>query len=101
MTSKTSNLNNIELYLQQQKGEYKDLTINKDEIVSHLNQLEQGNGLRILNSLDANSLGIFIFYCDGYKILVDNFGESKLHKISDDVAEKLMQRYYICRFLSQ
>ena len=62
MISKKSNIETIQEFLLLKQSEYKDLEFTTDEISLHFDHLEDGNGIRILNSLSSDSMGIFIFY---------------------------------------
>ena len=101
MTSRTSNYNEIVSFLQSLQGEYKDLKINESEIMYHLDEMDSGNGIRILNSLSSKSMGVFLFNSNGFKLLLDNEGLSTLYQISNEDAINLLQRYYVCRFLAK
>ena len=88
-------------FLQSLQGEYKDLKINESEIMCHLDEMDSGNGIRILNSLSSKSMGVFLFNSNGFKLLLDNEGLSTLYQISNEDAINLLQRYYVCRFLAK
>ena len=101
MTSKKSNINKIRDFLLSKQSEYKDLEFSIEEIENHFDHLDCGNGIRILNSLSSNSMGIFIFYGNGFRLLVDFDGLAKSYKIEEDLALSILSIYYLCRFLTR
>lgn len=101
MISRTSNCDKIVSFLKSLQKDFKDLMIDEQEIMSHLEEMDSGNGIRILNSLSSKSMGVFLFNSNGFKLLLDNEGLSTLYKISDEDAISILQHYYVCRFLAK
>lgn len=101
MISKKSNIETIQEFLLSKQSEYKDLEFTIDEISLHFDHLEGGNGIRILNSLSSDSMGIFIFYRNGFRVFIDFDGLVKSYKIEENLALNILSIYYLCRFLSK
>ena len=101
-TSNQSNLTSKiveELTLLKQR--YTTITINTEEIQYHITSICEGKGIRLLNSIDSNSLGAFIFYNNGqFVLLIDHNGFATTKKISEDEAISMLILFYSCRALT-
>jgi hypothetical protein len=61
-----------------------------------------GNGIKLLNSIDELSTGYFLFYNKNCFVIVhDEQGLAKQETISDDKALDILSLYYACRTLSR
>lgn len=83
------------------KKQYTTITINTDEINYHIASMYEGKGIKLLNSIDSNSLGAFIFHNNGnFVLLIDRNGFATTKKINDEEAIHLLTLFYSCRALT-
>ena len=83
------------------KKRYTTITINTEEINYHITSMHEGKGIKLLNSIDSNSLGAFIFHNnEKFVLLIDRNGFATTKKISDEEAIHLLTLFYSCRALT-
>lgn len=101
MTSKKSNcLAYINNYLTELLETYPEITIDLEQIGMHLDAIGDGFGIRILNALETENLGTFLFHKTSFCILTDENGFANIQKISDDDAYAILAMFYAVRALS-
>lgn len=101
MTSKKSNcLEYINNYLTDLSETYPGISINLEQIGMHFDAIGDGLGIRILNTLETDNLGAFLFHKTSFCILTDENGFAHIQKISDDDAYEILAMFYAVRALS-
>lgn len=100
-TSRKSNcLQKIFSVLKQCKYQYTAIQIDNEQIERHIDSLFDGLGIRILNSIDTDSLGVFVFFDNNYYLLEDRNGFAKSKAIDDEAAVELLTLFYQSRALA-
>jgi predicted lactoylglutathione lyase len=82
------------------KKDYPAITIKNDDIAEHMSAMFNGMGLKILNTIDSESLGAFIFYKNSFVLLIDKNGFANMIEISDEDAFEMLILFYSCRALT-
>lgn len=101
MTSRKSNcLNLVEKTLQSRIQEYPGLDVSVAEVNQHVSALFEGFGIRLLNTIDTNSLGAFLFFNNDFYLLKDANGFAQGMKIDDNLAGELLSLFYLSRTLA-
>ena len=103
MTSKTFDITQeITSRIRELNVNIKNADIDVNAIDANLQSLMNGNGIKILNAIDENSTGYFVFYnSKGFFVVHDEMGLAKKNYISDDKAFEILSLYYSCRALSR
>ena len=83
-------------------ADFKNVEIDVKTIDKNLKMLMDGNGIKLLNSIDESSTGYFMFYNkNGFFIVHDDQGLAKKNAIPDEKAFEILSLYYACRILSR
>ena len=82
------------------KKDYPAITIKNDDVAEHMSAMFNGMGLKILNTIDSESLGAFIFYKNSFVLLIDKNGFANMIEISDEDAFEMLILFYSCRALT-
>ena len=103
MTSKISNFtNDLINRIHNVNANLQNVDVDAEIISKNVQELMQGNGIKILNSIDELSTGYFLFYnTKGFLLVHDEQGLAKQNPISEDKACEILSLYYACRILSQ
>ena len=101
MTSKKSNcLDFVEKTLRSRIQEYPGLSVDITEVNQHVAALFEGFGIRLLNTIDTESLGAFLFFNNDFYLLKDMNGFAQGMKIDDALAYELLSLFYLNRTLA-
>ena len=82
------------------KKDYPAITIKNEDITEHMTSMFDGMGLKILNTIDSESLGAFIFYKNCFMLVVDKNGFANMIEISNEDAFEILILFYSCRALT-
>ncbi len=83
------------------KQEYPAININQDEINEHMCSVFEGLGIKVLNTINSDSMGAFLFVRNNkFILLTDKNGFAITKEINEDDAYEILILFYGCRALT-
>ena len=90
----SNSLKSVFAYLKELKSSCPNIIIDEKTIELHFQSLNDGYGIRLLNALETDNLGVFLFYSKKFNVLMDKDGIAHIRNIDESEAVQILAMFY-------